>query len=34
MKLSRPDKLGVGRTGDYADVELVYDHPARTQGRH
>src|SRR6201993_4773536 len=25
MKLSRPDKLRVRRTGGYADVELVYD---------
>jgi len=25
MKLSRPDKLRVKRTGGYADVELVYD---------
>src|SRR3984893_13579338 len=25
MKLNRPDKLRVRRTGGYADVELVYD---------
>jgi hypothetical protein len=25
MRLSRPDKLRVRRTGGYADVELVYD---------
>jgi hypothetical protein len=25
MKLGRPDKLRVRRTGGYADVELVYD---------
>src|SRR5262249_46310231 len=25
MKLSRPDKLRVRRTGGYSDVELVYD---------
>jgi Predicted periplasmic protein (DUF2092) len=25
IKLSRPDKLRVRRTGGYADVELVYD---------
>ena len=25
MKLTRPDKLRIRRTGGYADVELVYD---------
>jgi hypothetical protein len=25
MKLNRPDKLSVRRTGGYADVELIYD---------
>jgi len=25
MKLNRPDKLRIRRTGGYADVELVYD---------
>ncbi|MGP2420456.1 DUF2092 domain-containing protein, partial [Listeria monocytogenes] len=25
MKLSRPDKLRVRRTGGYSDVDLVYD---------
>jgi hypothetical protein len=25
IKLNRPDKLRIRRTGGYADVELVYD---------
>jgi hypothetical protein len=30
IKLSRPDKLKIRRTGGYADVELTYDGPSRS----